>query len=135
MKEFRTWREVLIEQLAADWEAAIDYLQVTVEDYQVDGNTRLFMVGLRTFVESQGGIAELSKKAGIPSESLSKVLSGDEPPRIDTLGVILNAFGWRLTIEPLEKAELDIKTQSGESIDLNRATEKVASKVAEAPPS
>ena len=135
MKEFRTWREVLIEQLAADWEAAIDYLQVTVEDYQVDGNTRLFMMGIRTFVESQGGVAEVANKASIPSESLSKVLSGDEPPRIDMLGVILNAFGWRLTIEPLENAELNIKTQSDERVSLNRATEKVASKVAEAPPS
>jgi DNA-binding phage protein len=135
MKEFRTWREVLIEQLAADWEAAIDYLQVTVEDYQVDGNTRLFIVGLQTFIESQGGIAKVAKKIGIAPESLSEILVNDDPPRIDTLGAILKAFGCRLTIEPLEKAELDIKTQSDESIGLNTATEKVASKVAEAPPS
>ena len=36
MRELRTWREYLIEQLAADWEDAIDYLQVTVEGYQED---------------------------------------------------------------------------------------------------
>ena len=135
MKEFRTWREVLIEQLAADWEAAIDYLQVTVEDYQVDGNTRLFMVGLQTFVESQGGIAKVAKKIGVAPESLSEILVNEDPPQIDTLGAILKAFGWRLTIEPLENAELDIKTQSDESVGLNRPAEKIASKVAEAPPS
>ena len=135
MKEFRTWREVLIEQLAADWEAAIDYLQVTVEDYQVDGNTRLFSVGLQTFIESQGGIAKVAKKIDIAPESLSKILVSDEPPRIDTLGAILNAFGWRLTIKPLENAELDIKTQSDESVGLNRPEEKIAAKTAEASPS
>ena len=135
MKEFRTWREVLIEQLAADWEAAIDYLQVTVEDYQVDGNTRLFTVGLQTFVESQGGIAEVAKKIGIAPESLSEILVNDDPPRIDTLGAILKAFGWRLTIAPLENAELDIKTQSDKRVGLNRAAEKIAAKVAEVPPS
>ena len=71
MRKLRTWREVLIEQLAADWEAAIDYLQVTVKDYQVDGDTPLFMLGLWTFVESQGGIAEVAKKTGIP-QNLSR---------------------------------------------------------------
>lgn len=135
MKEFRTWREVLIEQLAADWEAAIDYLQVTVEDYQVDGNTRLFTVGLQTFVESQGGIAEVAKKIGIAPESLSEILVNDDPPRIDTLGVILKAFGWRLTIAPLENAELNIKTQNSKRVKLNTAAEKRASSVAEVPPS
>lgn len=133
MRKYRTWHEVLVEQLA-DSDEALDYLQFSIEEYQKDGDTPFFLRALRTVVEAQGE-SELSKKTGIPLELLSKVLSSDEPPRIDTFSAILKAFGWRLTIEPLENAELDIKTQSDESIGLNTATEKVASKVAEAPPS
>ena len=133
MRKYRTWHEVLVEQLA-DSDEALDYLQFSLQEYQKDGDTPFFLRALRTVIEAQGE-SELSKKAGIPSESLSKVLSSDEPPRIDTLSAVLNAFGWRLTIEPLENAELDIKTQSDESVGLNKTAGKIASKVAEAPPS
>ncbi|RKU16466.1 hypothetical protein C6500_17555 [Candidatus Poribacteria bacterium] len=133
MRELRTWREYLIEQLAADWEDAIDYLQVIVEGYQEGGDTPLFMLGLRTFVESQGGIAEVAQRAGIASESLSKVLSSDEPPRIDTLVTILNAFGWQLSIEPLKGKEPDLEISSREEVDLNTAGEEIPEQVTETP--
>lgn len=133
MRELRTWREYLIEQLAANWEDAIDYLQVTVEGYQADGDTPLFMLGLRTFVESQGGIAKVAQRASIASESLSKVLSSDEPPRIDTLVTILNAFGWRLSIEPLKGKKSELEIPSREEVDLNTAEEKIPEQVTETP--
>ena len=131
MRELRTWREYLIEQLASNWEAAIDYLQVTVEDYQHDGDAPLFMLGLRTFVESQGGIAEVAKRTGIAPESLSKVLSSDDPPRIDTLGTILNTFGWRLSIEPLENVEPNLQCQSRKRLKLKTGMEKTAAQLVE----
>ena len=131
MRKLRTWREVLIEQLAADWEAAIDYLQVTVEDYQVDGDTPLFMLGLWTFVESQGGVAEVAKKIGIAPESLSKVLSSNAPPRIDILVTILNAFGWRLSIEPLEDVSPNLEIPIKEKVRLKSTTEKSIEQIAE----
>ena len=134
MRKYRTWHEVLVEQLA-DSDEALDYLQFSLQEYQRDGDTPFFLRALRTVVEAQGEIPELSQKIGIAPESLSEILVSDDPPRIDTIGAILNAFGWRLTIEPLENAELDIKTQSAESVGLNTTTEKVASKVAEAPSS
>ena len=133
MRKYRTWHEVLVEQLA-DSDEALDYLQFSLEEYQKDGDTSFFLRALRTVVEAQGESA-LSKKTGISLESLSKILYSDEPPRIDTLGAILKAFGWRLTIAPLENAELDIKTQSDKRVGLNRAAEKTAAKVAEVPPS
>ena len=131
MRKLRTWREVLIEQLAADWEAAIDYLQVTVEDYQVDGDTSLFMLGLWTFVESQGGVAEVAKKTGIAPESLSKILSSNAPPRIDILVTILNAFGWRLSIEPLEDVSPNLEIPIKEKVRLKSTTEKSIEQIAE----
>ena len=41
MKKLRTWHEFLIEQLA-DREEAIGYLQVSLEEYLVDGELRSF---------------------------------------------------------------------------------------------
>lgn len=132
MRKYRTWHEVLVEQLM-DPEEALDYLQFAIGGYQKDGDTSFFLRALRTVAESQGGIAEVAKKIGIAPESLSEILASDDPPRIDTFGTILNAFGWQLSIEPLENVELNIKTQNGKRVDLNTAGKKRASSVVEAP--
>ena len=102
MRQYRKWREIVIEQLAADWEAAIDYIQFAIEEYQVDGDTSVFLLALRTFVESQGGIVELSKRTGVDEEVFSQVLSCEETPRLDMLVTILTALGGKLSISPLE---------------------------------
>ena len=101
MRKLRTWRAYLTERFAADQEAAIRYLKFSLEEYQVDGDTPLLMLALRTVVESQGGISGLSKKTGIAPESLSDILSSDEAPRIDTFVPILNALGGHLSIESI----------------------------------
>lgn len=134
MKKYRTWHEVLVEQLM-DPDEALDYLQFAIDGYQKDGDTSFFLRALRTVAESQGGIAEVAKKIGIAPESLSEILASDDPPRIDTFGTILNAFGWQLAIQPLENGELNIKTQNSKRIDLNTAGKKRAASVVEAPSS
>ena len=101
MRKYRKWREIVIEQLAADWEAALDYIQFAMEEYQIDGDTAVFLLALGTFVESQGGVTELSKKTGMNREVFSKVLSSEEPPRLDMLVTILSALGGKLSIKPL----------------------------------
>lgn len=103
MREMRTWREYLIEKFA-DREKAISYLQVALEEYQVDGDTAAFMLALQTVVEAQGGIHELASRIHTAPQTALKMLSSDNTPTLDTLGAILNALGWRLSIEPLEEA-------------------------------
>ncbi|MDE0016524.1 MAG: hypothetical protein OXU51_10070 [Candidatus Poribacteria bacterium] len=97
----KTWRTYLTERFATNQEAAIRYLKFSLEEYQVDRDTPLLLLVLRTVVESQGGISVLAKKTGIASEALSDILSSNEAPRIDTLVTILNALGSRLSIEPI----------------------------------
>ena len=96
MREMGNWREYFIERLAADCEAALDYLQLTLEEYQVDGDLPFFLKGIRTFVESQGGVSELSKRTGIDTETLLNMLSNKEAPRLDTFQTLLNALKRRL---------------------------------------
>lgn len=100
MKKLRTWHEFLIEQLA-DREEAIGYLQVSLEEYLVDGDTSFFLKGIRNVVEAQGGVAKIAKQADIAPEALSKFLCSEDPLQLGTFSAILKALGWRLSIQPL----------------------------------
>ena len=104
MRKYRKWREIVIEQLAANWDEALDYIQFAMEEYQVDGDTEVFLLALYTFVESQGGVAEVTKRTGMDPETLLKILSSEETLPLDTFATILKALGCRLSIESL-KAE------------------------------
>ena len=124
MRKLRTWRAYLTERFAANQEAAIRYLKFSLEEYQVDGDTPLLLLALRTVVESQGGISVLAKKTGIAPESLSDILSSDEAPRIDTFGTILNALGCRLLIEPIADTDHRFVTKREGETDVNPAIGK-----------
>ena len=104
MKKLRTWREFLIEQLA-DREEAIGYLQVSLEEYLVDGDTSFFLKGIRNVVEAQGGIAKIAKQASIAPEAISKFLCSEDSLQLGTFSAILKALGWRLSIQPLTVEE------------------------------
>ena len=101
MREMRNWREYLIERLAADREETVGFLQAVMEDYQVYGNSAAVVSAVQVVVESQGGVSEVAKRISMDPQTLTKVLSGEDAPRIDTLATILTALGCRLAIEPL----------------------------------
>ena len=115
MSEYQTWREYLIEKLTTDHERAVDYLDVALEEYQVDRDACLFFVALRTVIESQGGIAEVAKQDGIKTQCLSDMLASDEAPRLDMLITILTALGCRLLIQPLEPIEPNAELAAAET--------------------
>ncbi len=96
MREMGNWREYQIRRLANDREAAIDYLQLTLEEYRVDGDLSFFLKELRVFIASQGGVSELSKRTSIDAETLLNMLSNEDAPRLDTFQTLLNALKRRL---------------------------------------
>ena len=96
MREMGNWREYHIRRLANDQEAAIAYLQLTLEEYQVDRDLPFFLKELRIFVESQGGVSKLSKRTGIDTETLLNMLSNEDAPLLDTFQTLLNALKRRL---------------------------------------
>ena len=115
MREYRTWEEILMERFTADWEEAIGYLDVALEEYQEDGDTPFFLLGLQNVVEARGGIAEVAKEIGMAPQVLSDMLSGEDAPRIDTFSAILTALGCRLSIQPLEATECRTESVAGET--------------------
>jgi probable addiction module antidote protein len=74
-----------------------------VEAMLEDGDARAVPVALRTVVDAMGGMAALAEKTGLSRETLYRTLSERGNPRLDTLAVILAAFGLRLTVQPARK--------------------------------
>ncbi len=100
MREMGNWREYQIRRLANDPEAAIEYLELTLEEYLADGELPFFLKELGVFVESQGGVSELSKRTSIDAETLSDALSNEDAALLlDTFNSLLNALKHRLVIE------------------------------------
>lgn len=64
-----------------------------------DGDARAVPVALRTVAEAVGGMGALARKTGLSRETLYRTLSTRGNPRLDTLAVILAAFGLRLTVQ------------------------------------
>jgi probable addiction module antidote protein len=76
------------------------YIEAMLED----GDARAVPVALRTVVDAVGGMAALADKTGLSRETLYRTLSERGNPRLDTLAVILAAFGLRLTVQPAQKS-------------------------------
>ena len=104
MTELRTWHEILIADLAANRAEAIDYFDLSLQEYQLDGDTPFLLKGIRNIIEALGGVTEIAKQTDTEPEILFKVLSSDDAPCIDTLNIIANALGCRLSIEPITAA-------------------------------
>ncbi len=115
MTKYRTWQEILLERLAADQKRAIGYLDVALEEYQEDGDTPFFLLGLQNVVEARGGVAKVAKQAGIKAQCLSDMLASDEAPRLDMLIKILRALGCRLSIQPLKPIEPNAELAAAET--------------------
>ena len=111
MEKLRTWREFLIERLA-DREEAIGYLQVSLEEYLIDGDMPFFLKGLQNVVEAHGGISKVAKQSGITPQALSKLLFNEEPLHLGTLSTVLRTFGGRLSIEPLQTESYGLESTS-----------------------
>jgi DNA-binding phage protein len=86
MRKLRTLHEFLIERFAVDMEEAISYLDVALEEYQEDGDTLFFLLGLQHVIEARGGVSEVAKKIDIAPQVLSDVLSSEEGHSLLSLG-------------------------------------------------
>ena len=113
MTETGNWHEYLMKRLA-DTEKARSYLDVSLEEYQVDGDLCFFLVGLRNTVDARGGAPTLAKRIGIAPEELSEILSNDAELRLDTFISILTALGCKLSIAPLAHAHPSVNTSNTE---------------------
>ena len=79
------------------------YAQAIFEEYERDGNIEAFLIGLFRLAKAQGGVTELAEKTSLNRQNLYKLFSGKSVPRIDTLALVLNGLGLRLSVESIRK--------------------------------
>ena len=93
-----SYHDDLIKSLKNKKEAAI-YLQVSLDEFQEDGDMAVLLLALRHVTEAQGGFAALAKKTHLNRQSLYRTLSKQGNPRLHTLGLLLKGLGFHLAIE------------------------------------
>ena len=101
MRNYRNFKDYHIEQLK-DPEEARAYLALALEDYEEDRDIEDFLLAIRDVAEVQGGLGKLAKETNLNRQNLYKALSEEGNPRLETVGAILHALGFRLSVEPLE---------------------------------
>jgi probable addiction module antidote protein len=74
-----------------------------IEAMLADGDARAVPIALRTVAEAVGGMGALAERTGLSRETLYRTLSANGNPRLDTLALILEAFGLRLSVRPAPK--------------------------------
>lgn len=79
-------------------------IAVYIEAMLEDGDARAVPIVLRTIADCVGGMRALAQKTKLPSKTLHRALSGKGSPRINTLAMILAAFGLRFTVQPIDKS-------------------------------
>jgi len=75
------------------------YLQASIDEFQVDGNSEAFLMALRHVAMAQGGISKLAENTELSRETLYRTLSKKGNPRLLTLGRLLDALGFHLVIQ------------------------------------
>ncbi len=111
MRKMRTLREYLIERLA-NKERTIGYLRAILDDYQIHGERTVVLRALQTVVKAQGGVPKLAKQVDMAPEMLSKLLSNEDTPLIDALGIVLKALGYQLSIAPVENENPNLEADT-----------------------
>lgn len=95
MKKFRTFDELVIEQLQEEGpDFALSYLNSSLEEDDV----RIFLIALKRVIEAYGGIGALAKKTSLNRTSLYTLLSKKGNPELKTVGNILDKLGFKFVI-------------------------------------
>ena len=90
--------EAIIEELRADREFAIAYLQAALEELDDADNRAAGLLALRDIAEAYGGMAVVARDAGITREALYRALSPKGNPTLKTLLAVLHAMDMRLSV-------------------------------------
>lgn len=82
-----------------DKEIAAIFLQNALDEYQQDGDAKVLLKALGYVAQAQGGMTQLARKTKLNRESLYKTLSSRGNPKLQTMGLLLKALGFRLSVQ------------------------------------
>ena len=93
----KLYDDVMAEVFRDDPALAVESLNTLLEEGCTQGE---LLVILRQLAQAQGGISQISARAGLNEKSLYRTLSGQGNPRLSSLNAILHALGLRLAVVP-----------------------------------
>ncbi len=116
-----------VEELRADREFAIEYLNGALESLADPDDRGVGLIMLRAVAEAYGGLGAVAAQAGISRESLYRTLSPKGNPTLKTLIAILNSLGLCLSVVPAPKVRLRKKApRKARKIGARKATRTAA---------
>lgn len=98
MRHYRNFKTYHIQQLKDPKEARA-YLALALADYEKDNDIDDFLLAIRDVAAAQGGLGTLARTASLNRQNLYTALSEEGNPRLETVGAILHALGFRLSVE------------------------------------
>lgn len=102
-RQFRDFDDYLIEELK-DPELAREYLNVALEEYSQDNDSKFFLSMLKDITMAQGGIQKLAQRTKQNRQNIYKIFSTKHTPKINTISSILNGLGLQLAVKQLESS-------------------------------
>jgi probable addiction module antidote protein len=98
MTKSKSYQDDLLESLK-DPREAVEYLNAALHD----GDPEVFLIALRDVAEALGGVSSLSKKTKLNRENLYRMLSKRGNPQLQSLSMLLEALGFKLSVEVKSK--------------------------------
>ena len=95
--------EAVVELLREDPQFAEAYLSAALAEVDEPGGREGLLSALRQIAEAKG-MANVASRAGIPRESMYRVLSPKGNPRLETLLAVIAALGLKLDVRSAEVA-------------------------------
>jgi len=99
MKPSKPYEEELYNSLK-DPKEALEYLRAAMED----PDRKVFLLALKDVAIARGGFQSLAREAHLNRENLYRTLSRHGNPRYENLTSVVEAFGFKLTLERSPKA-------------------------------
>ena len=97
--KLQNWDEFMQDKLAKNPEEILLYLDVSLEEYEKDGDMEALLLAIKQIAEVKGGMTELAKNTGLSRQNLYKIFSHKISPRFENLVKILNALGYTFSIK------------------------------------
>jgi len=92
--------DLVVQHLKDDPEFAALYLKGAIEEATDEEGQKILLTVLKRISEARG-MQKVAKKAGIPRQSLYRILSEKGNPRMDTFLAVIRALGLEMTFRPV----------------------------------
>ena len=79
MAKLTNQHDMVVQLMKEDNAFGVIYLQDSWKDAIEENNISIFLTALRRFIDAQGGIGKIAKKAGFNRTTLYKTLTSDNP--------------------------------------------------------